>query len=230
MYKRLLIIGGLLAITPMPATAQATNNVENIGYHDKSTIAPTLSTEQTAILSRVEEYLNGIKVAKARFSQQARSQTSSNATKSAATGIFYLQRPDKMRFQYEKPNKDYILADGNIVYYWDSALKQQSNAPQGMTLADFFLRPHISFGGDILVMNVEEKDKVIGITIAQLNQEDQGKMTLFLSDSPLQLHGWQVIDPAGGITDVVLEKPELNISLDSELFIYRDPNFGKNRR
>ncbi len=104
------------------------------------------ATQRTPEVQEAERYLQKLKTAKARFIQT----TSSGPQLS---GDFYLSRPGKLRFQYDAPLKDYIVADGSFIYFYDGDIDEQSNAPIGQTLADFILRPNIRLTNEDL--NIE---------------------------------------------------------------------------
>ena len=72
----------------------------------------------------VEHYLQGLTSARARFVQ-----TTHDGTQ--LVGTFYLQRPGKLRFEYDDPIKDFVVADGVFIYFYDAELGEQSNASIG---------------------------------------------------------------------------------------------------
>ena len=83
-------------------------------------------------IQTAEEYLNNLKTMKAEFIQIAHNGAQ-------LSGMFYLNRPGELRFEYNEVD-DFIVADGLLIYFYDSELKEQTNAPIGQTLADFLLR------------------------------------------------------------------------------------------
>jgi outer membrane lipoprotein-sorting protein len=84
--------------------------------------------ESNPDVKKAEAYLQGLKTAKADFVQIS-------SLGSRLSGQFYLNRPGKLRFDYNEVD-DFIVADGVFVYFYDSQLGEQSNAPIGQTLAD----------------------------------------------------------------------------------------------
>src|SRR5688572_6207024 len=105
--------------------------------------APASAQETGAqLITRIESYFNAMSTLKAHFTQV-------NNDGTITDGTFYLKRPGRLRFQYNAPLNDYIVADGLLMHYWDNELKNYSNAPIGSTLADFFLRKKIKLSGDV---------------------------------------------------------------------------------
>lgn len=183
-----------------------------------ATKAPAL--EPAAEIKRAEQYLNNLHTAKADFIQ-----TSSLGAR--LSGQFYLDRPGRMRFNYNEI-KDFIVADGFFVYYYDDQMKQQSNAPIGQTLADFLLREDLNLHDDLKVTDVQKnKDDQIVITVVQKDEPGAGKVELFFTDIPYALASWRVTDAQGEVTDVVLKNMETGMKLDNSLFGYKNPNKRK---
>ena len=105
------------------------------------------ASERPPSVVRAETYLRDLDTARARFLQ-----TAQNGSQLA--GTFYLNRPGKLRFDYDDPVEDFIVADGRFIYFYDSQLGEQTNAPIGQTLADF------------LVAQVGERD-AIGLAVGE---------------------------------------------------------------
>ena len=69
-------------------------------------MAQTTGQTPAEIVQKAESYLNSLKTLKANFTQMAQwNQTN-------VTGDFYLSRPGKLRFDYDPPVEDFIVADG----------------------------------------------------------------------------------------------------------------------
>lgn len=177
--------------------------------------APSLA-DQASDTQAVEEYLNGIHTLKSRFTQ-----TDNDGNQ--ITGDFHLMRPGRMRFQYDPPVQDFIVADGLFIYYYDAELKQQSNAPIGKSLADFFLRKNLTLSGDVEISQIQRGGGLLQVTLAQAKDPLAGSLTLGFTEKPLKLRKWRVVDGQGAITEVALDQIETGIDLKSSLFKYYDP-------
>jgi outer membrane lipoprotein-sorting protein len=174
------------------------------------------ATGQSEILHKVESYLNNLQTAKARFVQTA-------YDGSQVIGTFYLDRPGKLRFEYDDPIEDFIVADGFLIYFYDSQLEEQSNAPIGSTLADFILRPELKLTGDIEVTNIRDSDNMLQVSMVQADEPEAGSLTLGFNSNPFQLKKWRVTDSMGSITEIELFQMQTDIHLDDNLFIYSSP-------
>lgn len=175
------------------------------------------AAEKAAIIRKAEIYLNGIATMQARFAQ-------ANQDGSIDGGIFYLNRPGRLRFQYDPPKKDYIVADGLFVHYWDDGMKNHSNAPIGSTLADFLLKKKISLTGDLKVTQIRRpKPGTLVLTVVQTKNVEAGDLRLLFDEAPMQLRKWRVTDGAGNITEVTLTNEKRGMPLDARLFIFHPP-------
>lgn len=171
-------------------------------------------------IRNVETYLRGISTLKARFIQ-------TDSMGQQVSGNFYLQRPGRMRFQYDAPLTDFIVADGLFIYYYDGQMKQQSSAPISQSLADFFLRKDLKLSGDISVSDVARARGLLQITLTQTADPLAGSLTLGFSEKPFQLKKWRVLDAEGAVTEVELFDAAMGIKLDADLFRYYDPEHKK---
>ncbi|EWY36501.1 cell envelope biogenesis protein LolA [Skermanella stibiiresistens SB22] len=184
--------------------------------------AAALTQAQKSDIARIEQYLAGVKTLKSEFIQ-------AGGDGSLVKGTIWLSRPNKMRLEYDPPIKDFIVADGWFVFYWDGELRQQSSAPIGSTMADIILRDTIRFGGDITVTGFERAANVIEISVVQTSEPGAGTLTLVFEDAPLRLRKWRVNDPQGLTTEVALLNPQVGGQLDRDLFIFREPADGQRR-
>jgi len=178
-----------------------------------------LSAQDQAILGRVEEYLNGVHTLQSKFIQAAPSghQTS---------GTFYLSRPGKMRLEYDPPVKDFVVADGSFLFYWDGEMRQQSSAPIGSTLADFILRKEVRLSGDVTVTDVYQAPGVVEVSLVETKDPGKGTLTLVFEDRPFQLRKWRVLDAQGLTTEVALVNPRSGVQLDANMFYFKEPKTG----
>jgi outer membrane lipoprotein-sorting protein len=168
-------------------------------------------------LRRVEAYLQNLKTAQARFVQ-----TTHNGDQ--LVGTFYLKRPGKLRFEYDEPVKDFVVADGTFIYFYDGKLKEQTNAPIGTTLADFFLRKELRLSGDLKVKESKRAGGLLQVQVVQAEEPQAGSITFGFTENPLELKKWRVIDGQGLITEVELFYVKTGVDLDNDLFIYVDPD------
>ncbi len=113
-----------------------------------------------------------------------------------------------------------IVADGRAVYYWDKKLEQLSQIGIEDTPAWFLLRPEIKLSGDVTVTRFERTPATLRIAMTETEKPDQGTLTLVMSDRPLELRQWTVLDPQQKQVTVTLEDPHYGVKLDDLLFFW----------
>jgi outer membrane lipoprotein-sorting protein len=180
---------------------------------------PSVAQVRDAEVIRAEQYLQGLKTAKADFLQ-------SSSLGSRLSGQFYLNRPGKLRFDYNEID-DFVVADGVFIYFYDSELGEQSNAPIGQTLADFLLRKDLRLSGDLKVNRVFKKDNQVFLNISQTDNPEAGMIELIFDEIPYKLNRWRVTDAQGEVTEISLKNLQTGVQLDNSLFGYRDPKGPK---
>lgn len=180
------------------------------------------SPDPAADIAKAEKYLDGLSTAQARFLQTA-------PDGKQAIGNFYLSRPGRLRFEYDPPVQDFVVADGFFIYFYDSALGEQSNAPIGQTLADFLLRGDLKLSGDIRVTDVRRSGGLLTMTLVQAKDPGAGSLMLGFEEEPMRLKKWRVVDAANAVVEVELFQMEENIRLARNLFVYAAPTDGTRR-
>ncbi|MCB2010070.1 MAG: outer membrane lipoprotein carrier protein LolA [Geminicoccaceae bacterium] len=178
---------------------------------DAAAAAPSVT------IAGLEAYLNGISTLRARFSQIA-------ADGSMSTGLFALERPGRLRLDYDPPSGVLLIAPGDwrLVFY-DSTIRQVNVIPISKTPLGFLLDDEVRLSGPVTVVDQRLEGDEVGVTLIRSDAPDQGNVTLVFGANPLELRRWAVVDPQGLTTIVILEKPEWGIPLDRELFRWRDP-------
>lgn len=175
-----------------------------------------------AVIKQAENYLNALHMAKAHFIQ-----TTPQGQK--LPGTFYLNRPGKLRFVYDPPVRDFIVADGILIYFYDADMGEQSNAPISQSLGDFILRKHISLSGELKVTNVQTDDQTVSLKIVQTADPAAGSLTLTFGRDPFVLKKWVVVDSQNLTTSVELSDLQTDVTLPPGLFVYVKPKSGKTK-
>tara|TARA_A100001388_G_scaffold204724_1_gene155604 strand:+ start:398 stop:1051 length:654 start_codon:yes stop_codon:yes gene_type:complete len=173
-----------------------------------------LSKQDVADLVRIEQHLNNNRTVQARILQVA-------SDGSYAEGMLHIQRPGRMRLEYDPPNPTIVIADGINLIYVDRELDQATAVLLKFTPADLILRKNISFSSDdLLVTGFSRSPGVIRISVVHAKDPLEGRIMLVFSDKPLELRKWIITDTQGIKTTVSLLGPEFGITLDPDLFNY----------
>ena len=176
--------------------------------------APLTAQDQND-LQRIATYLNSIGTMTARFHQRS-------ANGGTGGGWLWMERPGRMRFQYDPPTPILLIADRFYVYYIDTQLAEVSQVGLKFTPAWFLLRVPISFS-DLVVTRFERGANALQITVVDPANPDNGSLTMTFSDQPLALRQWTIIDQQRHVTTVSLSQQQFGMSLDPNLFVYQNP-------
>ena len=179
--------------------------------------APALLMPQDkADLARIQAYLNGIHTLKAHFLQVAPNGATSE-------GTAWMQRPGRMRFQYDPPSPLLLVAGHGLFVYYDRELRQTTNIPLGSTPLGLLLAKTIILSGDVTVTGLSRAPGQIQVTLVRTERPGDGSLTLVFADNPLALRQWVVTDAQRRETTVTLYNVELGGTFDQHMFTLVDP-------
>ena len=184
------------------------------------TNAAVLTDADRAALGDVARYLNELRALKARFLQVG----PDGAT---TQGTLWLERPGRMRFQYDKPSPLLLVAGGGTVVFHDAQLDQTTNIPVGQTPLGLLLADTITLSGDVTVTEFERPPGQLLITLVRTKTPGDGSLTLALNAEPLALVGWSVVDAQSRETHLRLSDVRPGGPYDPDLFVFKDPNADK---
>jgi len=179
--------------------------------------AVVLSDSDQAQLRGIETYLNGLHTLKAKFLQIG----PDGAT---TTGTAWLDRPGRMRFEYDPPSPLLLVAGHGTVVFRDNKADQTSNIPMEQTPLGLLLRNEIRLSGDVTVTDFQHSPGKLQITAVKTASPGDGSLTLIMNADPMALEGWSVVDAEGRQTRVQLSQAVLGGQFDPALFVFVDPH------
>jgi outer membrane lipoprotein-sorting protein len=190
------------------------------------TVVPVIFTDaQKADLKRISTYLNTIKSVQGRFLQVA-------ADGKSDQGTFYLRKPGRVRFEYQKPNPNLIVADGSTVAVMNSELKTTDRYPLLNSPLRLLLSENIDLASDPRISALTREQGALSVTARETAGPATGQITLTLADSGaggLELRQWQVVDAQGLRTTVVVSDMHQVADIPARLFVIQDLSpFKKN--
>ena len=186
--------------------------------------ATQLTEQDLKDVHRIEAYLTGVKSLKARFQQ-----FSQNG--GLIYGNIYLRRPGRLRIEYDPPVPVLIVADGTWASFYDTELDQLNQAPLGSTPAWFLLRDPVSLTDGVTITSLRRAPGAMQIEMYQTRDPDAGLVRLIMTDDPIELRQWYIVDGSGKEVHVGLDKVEIGIPLSNNLFVTPTMrrNMGRNK-
>jgi outer membrane lipoprotein-sorting protein len=199
MNRRFALLG-LIALVLAPASALA-----------QVTPVVLQGAERAAGIAAANRSLNAIQRLQGRFVQQAPGGARSS-------GMFYLQRPGRLRFEYDPPASMLIVADGSVVAMRDTQMRTTERTNIRSTPLHLILGSTIDLERNARVLRVSRAGPWLLVTARDRGGQTDGQITLQFYGANAELRSWDVIDATGARTRITLSDVTQPASFDRGLF------------
>ena len=132
-------------------------------------------------------------------------------------GKFYLQRPGKIRFDYDKPSVISVFADGKTIAINNKKLKTWDFIPLSKTPLKLLLANKIDVT-DKSIKSVKHEVDLTTIVLGNKSVFGDSKITLMFDPKTFELRQWTITDNQGKDTSVMIFNVEKNVKLSKRLF------------
>jgi len=200
-----------------PMTTGGTQTPPNPVIPDPRRNAPanifaTFDASQKAQAAKVSSYLSSLQTLVGNFVQVG-------PDGSKTKGDFYIQKPGKVRFEYDAPSPIAIIGDGSSLAVRDTKLATQDIYPLSQTPLRFLLSDRIDLLKDTNVVNVTADDIYISVTIEEKQALiGTSRLMLMVGVKDGQLKQWTVTDPQGYDTTIAVYNLDSSKKVDPGLF------------
>jgi outer membrane lipoprotein-sorting protein len=134
-------------------------------------------------------------------------------------GQFYVQKPGKVRFDYDLPARIDIIADGSSVVVRDRKLATQDVFPLSQTPLRFLLADRIDLLKDTNVTQVYADDLFVTVVVEEKTVlVGTSKLMMMFGAKDLQLKQWVVTDPQGYDTTIAVSNIDTSKRPDPSMF------------
>jgi outer membrane lipoprotein-sorting protein len=199
----LTLLAGEIAMAAAPAPVPAV-------------MAQRFSSEELALLQRISAYLNTQKNVQGKFLQVA-------ASGATDQGTFYLRKPGRMRFEYDKPNPNLIIADGSTIAVSNSQLKTTDRYPLVDSPLRLLLGDNVDLTRDTRIESVKAENGLVSVTARERGGPAEGAITLtFIDSGGLQLRQWEVLDAQGQRTTILVNDARQVADIPARLFVIEE--------
>jgi outer membrane lipoprotein-sorting protein len=182
------------------------------GFNNPATTT-TFDANQRALIDRVNLYLMSVQTLTGDFVQVG-------PDGRRAEGKIFLQKPGRIRFEYNPPSPIELVADGNSLVVRDRLLATQDLYPLSQTPLRFLLADRIDLLRETNVTSITTDDTFISLQIEEKHTlGGTHKVLLMFSVKDTQLKQWTVTDPQGYDTTVALYNLDLGKKLDPAMFV-----------
>lgn len=162
-------------------------------------------------LNEISRYLNSLKTAKADFTQV-------NADGSISTGVVYIQRPQRVRFEYKGDRTLVMASAGNVAVFDGKTRGAPQQYPLSKTPLSLILAPNIDLSRARMVTGYAEKKNTTVVTAQDPQHPEYGNIQMVFTANPTQLRQWVVTDDTGKKTTVVLGEMQTGVSIPASKF------------
>jgi outer membrane lipoprotein-sorting protein len=168
--------------------------------------------KQRALVDKVSAYLTRVQVMSGDFAQIGPDGRRSQ-------GQFYVQKPGKIRFDYDSPSRIDIIADGSSVVVRDRKLATQDVYPLSQTPLRFLLADRIDLLKDTTVTAISADDTYVTVVVEEKHVVvGTSRLMMMFGAKDFQLKQWIVTDPQGYDTTVALSNLDTAKRPDPDMF------------
>ncbi|MCV0394448.1 MAG: outer membrane lipoprotein carrier protein LolA [Rhizobiaceae bacterium] len=132
-------------------------------------------------------------------------------------GKFFISRPGKIRFNYEKPSNFKVIADGKSVVINNPKLNTWDLYSLSQTPLKLLLDERIDLSGG-KVKSVSEEDDLTTIKLADKSLFGDSTITMMFDPQTSELRQWTITDAQGKDTTVMIFNVEEGVQVDQAMF------------
>jgi outer membrane lipoprotein-sorting protein len=167
---------------------------------------------QRALVNKVSAYLTSVQALTGNFVQIG-------PDGRRATGELFIQKPGKVRFEYDAPSPIDIIADGQSVVVRDRQLSTQDLYPLSQTPLRFLLTDRIDLLRDTNVVGVTVDDTYVTVVIEEKQPLiGTNRLTMMFDPKDYKLKQWTVTDAQGFDTTISVSNLDSSKRPDPNLF------------
>ncbi|MGH6737595.1 MAG: outer membrane lipoprotein carrier protein LolA [Bradyrhizobium sp.] len=172
----------------------------------------SLTPYQRSVIERVQTYLSHTQILSGQFVQVG-------PDGRRTQGEFHIQKPGKVRFDYDAPSPIDIIADGETVVVRDRSLATQDIYPLSQTPLRFLLSDHVDLMTDTNLVAVYADDVFITVVVEEkAGIVGTSRLMIMFSAKDMQLKQWTVTDPQGYDTTVAVYNLDTSKRPDPAMF------------
>jgi outer membrane lipoprotein-sorting protein len=167
--------------------------------------------QRVTALAEASAALNRITTIQGRFAQSA-------PDGSLSLGRIYMQRPGKLRFEYDSPSPLTIVADGSVVAVEDRSMKDVQRVPLRSTPLYYVLKRDVNLERDARVTRVVLQGGNLLVSARDRTGEADGEITMTFVGATRDLRQWTITDGQRQTTRISLSDVQSAGQLDPKLF------------
>jgi outer membrane lipoprotein-sorting protein len=132
-------------------------------------------------------------------------------------GKFFIERPGKIRFNYEPPSDFRVISDGKSVVLMNRKLNTADLYSLSQTPLKLLLDERIDLSGS-KVRDIREESDLTTITLADKSVFGSATITMMFDPKTYELRQWTVTDAQGKDTTVMIFNVQQGVTFDPSVF------------
>ncbi|MBX3569082.1 MAG: outer membrane lipoprotein carrier protein LolA [Rhizobiaceae bacterium] len=132
-------------------------------------------------------------------------------------GKFFIERPGKIRFNYDGSSGFKVISDGDSVLLENPKMKTMDLYPLSKTPLALLLADRIDLSGN-RVRSVKEEDDQTVIQLQDRSVFGNARITMMFDPKSYELRQWTITDAQGKDTTVMIFNVRQGVSIDNNLF------------
>ena len=133
-------------------------------------------------------------------------------------GKFFIERPGKIRFNYDGNAGFRVISDGDSVVLENPKMKTMDLYPLSKTPLKLLLDERIDLSGN-KVRSVKEDDDLTTIQLVDKSVFGNARITMMFDPKSYELRQWTITDAQGKDTTVMIFNVQQGVSVDQSLFV-----------
>ncbi|WP_439143330.1 LolA family protein [Planktotalea sp.] len=167
---------------------------------------------QQISLNAISNYLNNLQTAKGAFTQV-------NDDGTISTGTIFIKRPGRIRFEYNPPDKQLVLASGGAVVIYDPKTNEPPETyPLARTPLSIILAKNVNLSRARMVVGHTSDGKSTTVKAQDPEHPEYGNIELVFTANPVELRQWVINDDGGNRTTVILGELDKKARMNNSLF------------
>lgn len=133
-------------------------------------------------------------------------------------GTIYLNKPGRVRFEYDPPNPMLIVSDGRTITVKNRKLDTTDHYPLFGTPLHFILNNDVDLRNNNRIVDVRREDDNVIVDVKTNAAAWRANVSIVFSGPELELRQWTVVDAQGLSTTVALRDVKRVDNLPDALF------------
>lgn len=161
-------------------------------------------------LNEISRYLNSLSTVTSQFTQV-------NPDGTVSTGTVYIQRPGRVRFEYDNDPTLVLASGGNVAVFDGKSNGGPQQYPLSQTPLSIILDANVDLSRAGMVTGHSEQDNATVVTAQDPQRPQTGSLQMVFT-APTELRQWVVTDDTGQKTTVILGEMQKGGSIPSSRF------------